>query len=373
MTQAPPESAPRSTVDAAAAAELLRSVTSTPQRPIVLLTHAKPDGDAFGSVTALATALRGLGHHTLAPLVPPVPEHFSLMPGHELTASWDADMKLPDDPALVVVLDTCARSQLGPLADYADTWPERTLVIDHHLSGNLRAHHRLIDPDAAAVCEMLPEVLDALRALPPDGPAQHVESHHRTIASALYTGLSTDTGWFRYSNTSARTHALAARLLRLGVDHDDLFRRLEQSGSIAKLRLTARALGSLRFVADGRGAIMSLSIDDFAQSDARPEDTEGIINLPQVIAGLQVVALATEALDNNGEGDAREITRLSFRSKPATRGVTPDNIGEDAVDVAALAATFQGGGHARAAGARLPAPLADVLPRLTAAVERAVG
>lgn len=371
------ETSPRSTLTAGDAARLLDATATTPDRPIVLLTHAKPDGDAFGSVVAVAASLQSLGKHTLAPLVPPIPEHFALMPGYDLTTPWHADLDVPADPALVVVLDTCARSQLGPLADYADRRPDRTLVIDHHLSGDLLAEHRLIQPEAAAVCEILPDVLDALGTLPSENTIEssgdgestsRPQPHHRVIASALYTGLATDTGWFRYSNTSAGTHRLAARLLGLGVNHDDLFRRLEQCGSIAKLRLTARALASLHLVAGGKGAVMALSLHDFEATDARPEETEGIINLPQVIASVQVVALATEATDHNGDGPPVPVTRISFRSKPAC----PDDCSSDAVDVAALAAAFNGGGHARAAGAKVTAPLHDVLPRLAAAVEDAV-
>lgn len=344
-----------STLDLDAAADLIRRADG----PVIILTHAKPDGDAFGSVVALAATLRAIGKTASAWLVPPVPSPFTELRGGSLVQVYH-DEPPPELPeaALWVVLDTGAWSQLGAMGEHLKPHLDRTLIIDHHLSGNVPAEHRYIDGTAAACCEIVAELADKLLG----GLTCKDAELSRTLCEALFIGIASDTGWFRFSNTSPRTHALAARLLEAGVDHAALYQQLEQTERPQKLALLIRALDSLRLFADGRAAVMILRGSDFAETGALEEETERLIDIPQQVGTIQVIVLLSEKRNGNGPGEPSVTTRMSFRSKP----------GPNAVNVADLAARFGGGGHARAAGARMDAPVEEVLPKVQQALEQVV-
>ncbi len=326
-----------------AAADLLEG-TPADAGPIVLLTHTKPDGDALGCVLALTAVLDRLGKATRPLLVGPVSGALLTLPGAaDLPVLTNGDPHGLPEPARIVIVDTAASSQLGSLVEYVHAHLDRTLVIDHHLSGDLAPAHQHIDPDAPA-CALL--IAQLIRRLP-----REAASDQPPVPSALYAGLASDTGWFRFSNTTPAAFRLAADLIEQGVDHAALFCDLEQNERPGKPALIARALASLRYTPGSRAAIMSLRLEDFAQAGATPADTEGIVNLPLDVGPVQATALLTERDD---DGDAITV-RVSFRSKP------PTPAHPDALDVAALAARFDGGGHARAAGGRTLLALPDAV------------
>lgn len=343
----------RATLDVDAAADLLRATPG----PVVIFTHAKPDGDAFGAMIALTAALRGLGKTVSSCLVPPVPTSLDEMPGAEMAMVYcngETERALPA-ASLYVVLDTGAWAQLGPAGALLEPHLDRTLIIDHHLSGDVPATHRLIDGEAAATCEVLAPVIERLLGGDLDAGEPQLS---RAICEGLFLGIASDTGWFRFSNTRPQTHELAAKLLRRGVDHAAIYSRTEQSERPQKLALLIRALDSLKLVADGRAAIMSLNLADFDETGAFEEETERLVDLPQQVGTIEVIVLASESRGDPANG-IMPVTRLSFRSKP----------GDGAVNVAELAAQFGGGGHARAAGAKLQQSLAELLPELERALE----
>jgi phosphoesterase RecJ-like protein len=341
-----------STIDLPAVAERLRDATG----PVVLLTHAKPDGDALGSVLALSTALAALGHRTHPIVTPPVPANLRRLPGSDAVAVYDPNGEAPPPPGLLVVLDTGAYGQLGPLRGYVERYLGRTVIIDHHLSGDIPAPHRYIDTTAAACAEIVAELLAHLG--PASAPA-HGDDARRVIDTALFAGLASDTGWFRFSNVTPRTHRLAADLIARGVDHAGLYGLLEQNERPQKLLLLKRALASLELLADGRAALMVLRQSDFAETGAVEAETERLIDVPQQVGSVRVVALVTERTGDLGQ----PITAVSFRSKPEA----------SAVDVSAVAGRFGGGGHARASGAKVMQAVDDVLPPVRDALVRAVG
>ncbi len=330
------------------AAELLSQTAG----PIIVLTHSKPDGDAAGSVVALVTALGAMGKHATGLLVSPITDTLQFLadtPGIR-NASSAAD--LPADTALLVIVDTGAYSQLHPLADAIRPMLDRTLILDHHLSGDVPAKHRYIDSSAAAAAEIVACVVDRLLK------GKTSDTHARqTINDALFTGIASDTGWFRFSNVTPQTHRLAADLIAAGVNHADLYARLEQAERPEKLKLLIRAVESLELLADDRAAVMTLHASDFDETGARAEETERLIDIPQQVGSVQVIALLSEIHTDHGPQ-----TRVSFRSKPVA----------DAVNVAELASQFGGGGHARAAGAKIDQPLDLVRPRIVDALVKAV-
>jgi phosphoesterase RecJ-like protein len=340
-------------------------------RRVVITTHAKPDGDACGSVAALAGVLRARGAKVMGVLSPPVPANLQFMVEGEPSMHVGPDRgndaavtAAVGDADLVVILDTGAWSQLTPLRAVLNTALERTLIVDHHLSGDVAAKYRYIDGRAAAVCEIVADLIERVTAGAALSPA---------VCQALFVGVAADTGWFRFSNTRAQSHELAARLLRRGVDQAELYRKLEQNERPAKLALLARAVQSLSLMADNRAAVMVLRAGDFAQTGALIEETEQLVDLPRAVGSVQVVALIVEppGTDHVGAvtpahhdrpGHSREADRkairVSFRSKP----------GPHAIDVSALAQRFGGGGHARAAGAKVAEPLEQVVEQVTAAM-----
>lgn len=315
---------------------------------IVVTTHAKPDGDALGSVLAMGAALEKAGKTVERWIMPPIVGSLQrLAVGVELHTHETDDDPLPtasgSEPDRIVVMDTGAWAQLSPMRSWLEPRRERVLLIDHHLRGDDIARLRYIDPSAAAACELVADCIAKL-GVAIDTP----------IANAIYAGLATDTGWFRFSNTTANTLRIAADMLDAGVDHAAIYAQLEQGERPQKMALLTRALENMVMVADHRAAIMTLRAADFADTGARPEETERLVDIPQMVHDVQVVVLLTEDAATGG-------ARMSFRSKP----------GPNAINVSTLAHTFGGGGHARAAGAKcLDEPLDDVRKRVIDAVEQ---
>lgn len=360
----------QSNVSLAEAAKMIRRADR-----VAVATHAKPDGDAFGSVVALVAALKQIGSHVSAWFIPPVPENLTRLSGADLVELYDPSRTV-ETPNLLIVLDTGAWSQLIPMRQFLTDTLENTLVIDHHLVGDLPAAYRYIDGQAAACCEIVASLIDELQATQMPG----VDLFTPTVCEALYVGIASDTGWFRFSNARSETHELAARLIRKGVDHARLYRVLEQTQRPEKLALYSRALASLKLLAQQRVAIMVLRATDFIETGALMQETDQIVDIPQMVESVQLVVLVTEPPPHHhhhGHGSAGEserraasttpsdgqAIRLSLRSKP----------GQDAVNVADLAGRFGGGGHARAAGAKVHASLDEVIQQISAAAEEAVG
>ncbi|MEM7627147.1 MAG: DHH family phosphoesterase [Planctomycetota bacterium] len=321
--------------------------------PVLVLTHAKPDGDALGSVVALVATLESLGKTARGVFVPPVPRALAKLPGAESADLWDDGYTPPFEPALVVIVDTGAWSQVGPLRAFVEPRLGRTLILDHHLSGDIDAADRYVDGGAAAACEVIAELIELLipSCVPPgrrEGDTAGYTPLPPVIRDALFVGIASDTGWFRFSNVRPQTHELAAKLIRQGVDHADLYQRLEQAERPQKLALLTRALQSLTLHAQERAAVITLRQQDFIETGALPEETERLIDTPQMVGGIEVFVVVTETED--------QTARMSFRSKHAAD--------DSAVNVADLAARFGGGGHARAAGAKVDRPVDEVLAEL---------
>lgn len=330
------------------AADLLKQTAG----PITVITHAKPDGDAAGTLVALVTALNAIGQPTRGILCPPVTDSLDFLAQSDNIEVADEPTQFPADTEQLVIVDTGAYSQLGPLSDVVRPLLDRTLILDHHLSGGVQAKHKYIDATAAAAAEIIAALIDKLV-----DKATLDQDAQQTINDALFTGIASDTGWFRFSNVTPATHRLAADLIAAGVDHTGLYARLEQAERPEKLKLLIRAVDSLELLADDRAAVMTLDASDFAKTGARTEETERLIDIPQQVGSVQVIALISEAQTERGPQ-----TRVSFRSKPLP----------GAVNVAELAATFGGGGHARAAGAKIDEPIAQARPRIVAALTQAV-
>ncbi len=319
---------------------------------IAVLTHARPDGDAIGSTTAIARALNHATKTKRARVyftggMPRWAEDILQDTPH---THVDANSDLNEfNPDRILIVDTGSWSQLDALADAIRSKPDRCAIVDHHLSGNAEiAQRRILATTAAAACEPIAELCQHILALakPSELPV--------SIARPLYLGIATDTGWFKYSNVKPSTLRLAACLIEAGIDHAALHVLIELNEAPARLRVVAKALSSLELLDRDRVAIMTLTTDDIHASHAGPSDTGGLSNYALSIGSVRVAATITQVETASHEPAAK----ISLRSKP----------GPGMVDVNEVAKKLGGGGHANAAGAKLACSVEEAKAKLVKAL-----
>jgi len=310
-------------------AEFLRQLDG---RKVAVIGHARPDGDCIGSQVALARVLRARGHAVVCLNLDPVPRRLRFLAG-DLAFLRPAQFTADDHVAIFV--DCADHDRAG--AELKARFPAPLAAIDHHLSNGGFARHNFIDPASAATAEILAGLL-LDNGLPVDAPT----------AEALYVGVLTDTGQFRFPSTSVRTFRLAAELLARGADPARAGYELYERETVGGLRLLERFLASLRLECGGRVCLGVLPDGVFAETGSLPEDTEGMVDHARAIDGVDIGGLIEERADG---------IKASLRAK------------EPVYRVDLIAAQFNGGGHACAAGLNVPGErIATFYPRLVAAI-----
>ena len=309
-------------------AEVLR-----PGSRVALSTHINADGDGCGSETALARLLaqRGVAAHIVNPT--PWPSMFDFLLGDDVQErSGEGAAALAGIDGLVV-LDISDVKRLGVLTDAVRGLTVPKLVIDHHVATDEPAGTVVVsDTTACATGELVYDFAQTL-GLEVTEP----------IARSLYAALLTDTGGFRFSNTSPRAHAIAAKLLDAGVDPEEMYRRVYASVPLGRMLLLRDALETLE-VDEARGlAWISVPAGALERYELRSEDLDGIVEHPRSIAGTRLALFFRDL----GHGKVK----VSFRSTGS-------------VDVNSFARRFGGGGHAKAAGALITGRLDDVRTRV---------
>jgi phosphoesterase RecJ-like protein len=301
--------------------DVLRAIKAN--HTFLLVSHARPDGDSIGSLLAASLLLKHLGKQATVVCADRVPPLYTFLHGSETIEHRPAISPHEHyDLVLLLECDGAERTRLRGL-------DHRTLVnIDHHTSGRSFASINWIDPSASSVGEMIYRL--ARRARVPVTSA---------MATCLYTALVTDTGSFCYQSTGAHTFALAEDLVRHGADPAAIATRVYFTNPESKMRLLGAALTSLHI--ENQVAFITLTCDDMARSGSSDEDCEGLVNYAIGIDQVRVAVFLRET----GPGSIR----ASLRSKQ-----TP---GCPAVNVAALAEHFGGGGHMHASGFGLAASL----------------
>ena len=312
-------------------------------RRVVLVTHVGADGDGSGSQAAIAAWLdvRGIDATIVNPT--PFPDLFRfVLHRQDIVAdlgSPEADAALAEAD-LFLVLDTSEPARVGELAGRLP--PERTLVVDHHPAGTEVVGDTAVqDPSAGATGEMVYDLITLAGDPVP-----------RASALGAYVAIVSDTGSFRYSNTTPRLHAVAAELLARGIDPEVVYRRLFATAPLRRLELLREALATLHTDAGARIAWMAVTHDTAERLGATGEDFDGLIEHVRSIEGTEVAMLFRET----GEG----TTKVSFRSNGAA-------------DVNRLARRFGGGGHVKAAGALIPGAIAEVASTVLAAAREDAG
>ncbi len=294
---------------------------------IAVTSHTNPDGDAVGSMLAVYHLLRAMGKSTITLVNEhPVPRIYQWLPGAELVRT-SASMQGDLDADLVVIVDAATTVRIGTVADRIPQGA-KLMVFDHHIEERSSGHWTFLDSGRSSVGEILFDLF-AAASVPISADA----------AVCLYVSIATDTGGFRYSNTSPRSHRMAAALIECGIDIGDVSARVFETMSPAKSELLKRVLERMRREADGRLAYTMLTLKDMREASARGEDVDGLINFARNIEGVEVGILFRES--------DPQTTKVSFRSRP------PFNCAE-------FLEPLGGGGHAAAAGVTLPMPLAAV-------------
>ena len=308
---------------------------------VTLGCHLSPDGDALGSMLALALALHRRGTRVLPSFSEPlvVPAGLRGLPGVDLLVS---PARLPAAPALLVTFDTGSKDRLGDLADRVGTAAE-VLVIDHHVTNTGYGTLHLVDPTAAATAVLVDELLRRL-GVPLDAE----------IATCLYAGLVTDTGSFRYAATTPATHLLAARLLATGFRHDVLARELLDTHPAGWLGLVGAACSRVRLEpAEIGGLGLVWTETRAAELQAFGLDTDQSESLIDIVRTAREAEVAVVCKELAG-GD----WAVSVRSKGQ-------------LDVGAACQTLGGGGHRFAAGFTSHADLDDTMAAMRTALARA--
>lgn len=308
---------------------------------IVVTTHRKPDGDAIGSVVGLCRGLEHIGKKVNNLFIGPIEHGLALAVGNSKLRVLEEDGLPTEEPDLIIVADTGAWSQLEAIEPWLRERKDRVIGLDHHANGDNVAPDRVVDVSAASCAQVVMALFEEMNI--------DLGKGQDSIAEALFIGIGTDTGWFRFSNADARCFADASLLLDHGIDRYQLYRTLEETARPARMQLLQRMLASLEYVESV--AIMVLRSSDFQETNGTSTDIVGLVNTPMVLENIQAAVLLTDSDPS--------VTKMSFRSKPSL----PDEP-SSLIDVNALAGNFDGGGHIHAAGARVFSPLEEVKARL---------
>ena len=309
---------------------------------IVLTTHINADGDGTGSEAAVAEWLRAQGKKVWIINPTPFPESFRFLLQDEgccLDPRSARATQVAATADLAVVLDTGEVPRVGRVMDLIRDLP--TVVVDHHPPGPQPiAGISFRDPSASATGELIFDLITV----------SGVELS-QAIAVGLYVAILTDTGSFRFSNSTPRAHRVVAELLQSGVDPEETHRRVYGNHPLRRFQLLRASLEELEVDPDGKLAWMTVPTEAFNALSATTDDLDGLVDFPREIEGVEVGILFRET--------AKGGTKISFRSNGQ-------------VDVNELARRFGGGGHVKAAGAMVERPLSEVRPEVLEETRHAI-
>ncbi len=309
----------------------------------LLTSHCRADCDAVGSELALAQILRALGKTVVISNGDPVPEHIRFIdPKNEVRVlGLSVEPKELWKIDVLIVVDTSAWVQLGPMAEVVKAFPGERVIVDHHVSQDDLGAVEFKEETAEATGRLILELGEALGVeITPE------------IAMPLFAAIATDTGWFRFSSVEEKTFLALARLVAAGANPPGIFSALYEQHSLARLYLRGRILDHV--VSDAEGRLLSTHVTkkDFQETGAKTTDTEDGINKLHTVSGSEVAVLFVEL--------EPELTKVSLRSRTD-------------FNVQAIAAQFGGGGHKAASGVTFKGTLEEAQVAVLGAVQAALG
>lgn len=307
----------------------------------ILVSHIRPDCDALGSEIGLAGLLQQLGKQVRIVNGHPTPPNLNFIDPQKIIEvigeTTQADQVQAD---CLIVLDTSAWAQIGPMSEVVKNFPGTKLCIDHHVGEDDLGTEFFKDTSAEATGHLVAKL------------AKHMQVPlTEPMATALYAAIATDTGWFRFPSTTSATYRIIAELMDAGAVPAKIYGELYERDTLGRVRLRGLILSRTTVELDGQLVYTHVLKQDFADSGAVASDTEDAINLTLAIAGTQVAVIFVEQLEGG--------FKLSFRSRCS-------------VDCNLLAREFGGGGHKAAAGAFLHGSLEDVTGRVLPVVRAAM-
>jgi phosphoesterase RecJ-like protein len=305
-------------------------------RKILLTTHQNPDGDGLGSEVAFASFLRGLEKEVRIVNPDATPERYRFLDPAEEVLAYDegSSAEWVRNSDLIVTLDNSSLHRMGSMEQAVRGAKARSLCIDHHSTTDPFWTLSLIDDTACATGEM---IYDLIRALGGDLDA--------ASAAALYTAMVTDTGNFRFSKTTPRSHRIAAELLAKGVNPSRIYELVYEQQQEGFVRLMGVALAGFRLEAEGRLGWIAMTHRQIVECGADNADTSEMVNHLFTIRGVRICLLFKELPDGK--------IKVSFRSK-----------GD--LDVHSVATAYGGGGHQNASGAVVDGPIESAVSRVVA-------
>ena len=286
-------------------------------KKLVIVSHVSPDGDTLGSSLALMHALRMLGKDVIMNVDDDISTVYSFLPGIDEYRRFATEEHIDAD--LLVIIDASSADRAGNAMEVVKS--PAVLNIDHHKTNTRFADYLYLDSDAAATAEIIYSLLLEMDI-----------KITRDIATCIYEGIYTDTGSFKYSNTTSNTLKTAADLLNYGVNPSLISDNMELK-SRSQVEMLRKVLETLTFLKDGKIAYIEIPLELYDHN----VETDAFISYPRYVEGVEIALLFKQVEEN--------LTRVSFRSKD--------------IDVAKIALSFGGGGHKKAAGCSVYAPLKE--------------
>ena len=321
-----------SQLDAAGVARLIREAES-----VLVFYHVSPDGDCIGSTLGMVHGLRKLGKRVHGVKVDPIPRIYDFMPGLDsFLVPWD---EVEGEWDLALVLDCGDEERVGaaqPVVHKA----KRSVNIDHHITNTAFGDFHYLDFTAAATGELVYLILRELGV-----------TFDFNVATCLYGAIAADTGGFKYDNSAPRTFRIAADLVEAGARPYEVASSIWENETMARLALLSQALSTLQVDPGGQVAWISVTREMLERTGASDEDVEGLVNYARKVTGVEVGLLFREAPDGK--------IRVGLRSR-------------NTVDVGAIAKSFGGGGHARAAGCGLATDIEQARIKVLSAVRAVI-
>ena len=289
---------------------------------VLLASHTNPDGDAIGALLAMGLALEKLGRQITLHNESSIPEVYRFLPS---VGRIQKQVTAPARFDTAVVLDCGSLSRVGSCADIIGKIPV-IINIDHHTTNNRFGRHQLVDVEACATSEIVYRLIRALEI-----------EMDTAIATAIYTGILTDTGSFRFSNTNRAAFSICEAMVAEGVKPSAVAQHVYGTYSLGRIKLLNLALDSIEISNNGYLSIMTVTQEMLNDTGTQSEDADGLINYARRIRDVKVAALIHELENDRDTKAGHQRFHVSLRS-------------DGSVDVSRIAMTFGGGGHAGAAG-----------------------
>jgi len=299
---------------------------------VFIASHINPDGDAVGSLIAMALSLESLGKNITMYNQSPIPAVYQFLPAFDRIIRQTA-VKINWDTALI--LDCGNIERIGHFASQIHSIPS-IINIDHHITNTGFGNFKYIDSTACSTAEIVYRIIKDMGVL-----------ITKDIATSIYTGILTDTGSFRFVNTNRAAFSICYEMIEKGVKPYDVAKYVYGTYSLGRIKLLNLALDSIEIVKDGKLSFMTLTRSMLEETGTNAEDIDGMIHYAKRIEDVQVAVLIQENQDEIINSPEKRLFHVSLRS-------------DGSVDVSALAREFGGGGHQQAAGFSSKNPLSDI-------------